>query len=391
MKFFNSFNTDQISENISQGTELKGINIFSESTLPSESDLAHTAKKSDEHVYFHSSECVGATDISNNSEMQIQAMLIDSSADDNSSKDEMCTGKLVFDLNDKSLEEFRAEHLGIDIGLKEEKLNPESIYDFENAQSSHCDISNSSSQNLDHESLSSKVTSSHSDISKDSSPSCNSILITDTKSSENIKDTGCGDTTEAGKGTFFVPYSDKGDQSDSDSVFLDSTKEINAAVTSLGSGDDPSTNRVHVHLDNNFNTFQYWRSPLPEVNIDLDIINGQPTNIHVVAKVKDEDSKKVYASEINVSISGSLKARADNVIDSLSGLSLGSSITQSFSNSSYATSEIEKSGVRIHTASVSTVSDVADETVAHIGSTHVLGQHLGEQHLAIVDGVVQGK
>lgn len=49
-------------------------------------------------------------------------------------------------------------------------------------------------------------------------------------------------------------------------------------------GDSPDK-RMHVHLDN-FNTFQYWRSPLPKVDIDLDIINGAPANLHVVAKVK---------------------------------------------------------------------------------------------------------
>lgn len=52
--------------------------------------------------------------------------------------------------------------------------------------------------------------------------------------------------------------------------------------------------------------------------------------------------------------------------------------------------EIELSGVKIHTASVSTVSDADEETVSNIGSTHVLGQNMGEPTLAVVDGVVQG-
>ena len=159
--------------------------------------------------------------------------------------------------------------------------------------------------------------------------------------------------------------------SDHDNVFVENGESLGASVSS----DSEATGKVHVHVDNNYNTFQYWRSPLPEVNIDFDIINGQPSNIHVVAKVQDEDSKKVYSSEMNVNISTDGSSQA-----SCSGAS--SSVIQS---------ETENSGVRIHTASVSTVSDAPNEMVSNIGSTHVLGQHLGQQHLAIVDGVVQGE
>ncbi|RUS92186.1 hypothetical protein EGW08_000039, partial [Elysia chlorotica] len=160
-----------------------------------------------------------------------------------------------------------------------------------------------------------------------------------------------------------------------------------------GAGDKSSDSTpVHIHLDNNFNTFQYWRSPLPEVNIDFDIINGQPTNIHVVAKMKDDDSNKVYASEMNVSISDSSSSATSCgslVPDSSSSGTSPLDSRSSSLTSSHALSQIEKGGVRIHTASVSTVNDAAEETVAHIGSTHVLGHHLGEQHLTIVDGIVQ--
>lgn len=66
-----------------------------------------------------------------------------------------------------------------------------------------------------------------------------------------------------------VPSQNADDEASSDSA------------TASGSSGDP---RVHVHLDN-FNTFQYWRPPLPKVDIDFDVINGAPANLHVVAKV----------------------------------------------------------------------------------------------------------
>ncbi|CAL1530665.1 unnamed protein product [Lymnaea stagnalis] len=331
-----------------------------------------------------------SSDISNNSRMQDEAMLVDSCDVNGGVVDDeilMGKGKLVFDLEEKSVEEIRAESIE-QSSLKNKPCSPVNVTD---ARHSLCDISNSSNNVNSQLAPETDIFKSH----VQSSVSAGTDLKQDSAEDVEIKcdsihEAGSGDS-KGGEGTFNVPYLDnqKGDQLDSDSVFMENSKEKCATITKLEPGNDASAGRVHVHLDNNFNTFQYWRSPLPEVNIDFDIINGQPTNIHVVAKVKDEDAKKVYASEMNVSISGSFKSRTDSLINSVSGLSLGNSMTPSISNSSYVTSEVEKSGVRIHTASVSTVSDVADETVSHIGSTHVLGHHLGEQHLAIVNGVVQ--
>ena len=166
-----------------------------------------------------------------------------------------------------------------------------------------------------------------------------------------------------------------------DNITVNKNLEHNSSEMPSDNSSDETSGKVHVHVDNNFNTFQYWRSPLPEVNIDFDIINGQPTNIHVVAKVKDEEANKVYASAMNVNIlsDSSSSAQKDTILESNS------------TSSNMIQSDSEKSGVRIHTASVSTVSEGPNETVSNIGSTHVLGQNLGQQHLAIVDGVVQGR
>uniref|UniRef100_A0A2C9JIK6 Uncharacterized protein n=1 Tax=Biomphalaria glabrata TaxID=6526 RepID=A0A2C9JIK6_BIOGL len=333
------------------------------------------------------------SDVSNNSRMQDEAMLVDNDdkADNDFDEIVMGKGKLVFNLDGKSIEEVRAESTEyLNSKRDDSSLEINHAIDIDKAHSVHCDISNSNtsvSQNIENISTfpseSSRVEFSDHSETIYSLNKTNDLIagLSDPTKCDNQQD-AAGDSSKK-DGSNFVPYSN-----DSDSVFMDNSQENSASIRTLGSGDVPS-DRVHVHLDNNYNTFQYWRSPLPEVNIDFDIINGKPTNIHVVAKVKDEDSKKVYASEMNVSISGSLKPRVDSVVDSLSGLSLHNSLIQSCTSSSFVTSDVEKSGVRIHTASVSTVSDIADETVAHFGSTHVLGQHLGEQHLAIVDGVVQ--
>ncbi|KAL8581161.1 hypothetical protein ACOMHN_033608 [Nucella lapillus] len=146
-----------------------------------------------------------------------------------------------------------------------------------------------------------------------------------------------------------------------------------SSVSTTASGSQ--SDRVHVHLDNsNFNTFQFWRPPLPEVDIDFDVINGAPANIHIVAKVKDEEKHKVYSTHVDVMMS------SDG--DEASGSSF------SLISDGAMRREVDLHGVRIHTASVSTVSD-ADETVRNIGSTNILGDSLGECTLAVVDGVVK--
>lgn len=42
---------------------------------------------------------------------------------------------------------------------------------------------------------------------------------------------------------------------------------------------------VHIHLDNSsdFDSFQYWRTPLPQVDVDLDVLNDDPANETMVS------------------------------------------------------------------------------------------------------------
>ncbi|CAG5116481.1 unnamed protein product, partial [Candidula unifasciata] len=359
----------------------------------------------------------GDADISNNSHRQDEDMVLEDSGGDEDGGGSQGSGRLVFDLDDKSCEELRSESVGVHTGgisgtsvleCCQQLLDAAGVQNVINAQESSCfcDICSNFSDKQQQQ----PVSYSEPDIQNSSDEGCALCGL------DRDNDVGCGDddvgsgdgevesatvgesedrgvesASTAGSGDTFVEVKssrlslDVRDQPDSNSVF-DGSKSTSDGVLWPPSSYDATSGVVHVHLDNNFNTFQYWRSPLPEVNIDFDIINGQPTNIHVVAKVKDDESKKVYASEMSVSISGS-SGNVESVTDTLSRFSFGDSV--SLSPSSLVTTEVEKSGVRIHTASVSTVSDVADETVSNIGSTHVLGQHLGEQHLAIVDGIVQ--
>jgi len=58
---------------------------------------------------------------------------------------------------------------------------------------------------------------------------------------------------------------------------------------------------LHVHLDNNpaFNSFNFWRLPLPHIELDIDIM-GQTTNVCVKAKVQDNDN--TYQSQVNLTM-----------------------------------------------------------------------------------------
>ncbi|XP_046359884.1 serine/threonine-protein phosphatase 4 regulatory subunit 1-like isoform X1 [Haliotis rufescens] len=138
--------------------------------------------------------------------------------------------------------------------------------------------------------------------------------------------------------------------------------------------------KTHVHIDSteSFNSFQFWRPPFPQVDLDFDLVDGAPTNIHITAKVQDDD-KKVYATEMNVAVSARGLEDVSTSIAQMHASEKATPVVQ--------TTAVEQAGVKIHTASVSTVSEA--ETVSHIGSTHVIGQQINEVPMAVVDGVVQ--
>ncbi|XP_060074530.1 serine/threonine-protein phosphatase 4 regulatory subunit 1-like isoform X2 [Ylistrum balloti] len=149
-------------------------------------------------------------------------------------------------------------------------------------------------------------------------------------------------------------------KNNSENVLSNSTEKEKES-SSAGSEDV-----VHIHLDNvgtNFNSFQYWRTPLPEIDLDFDIVNGAATNFHVTTKVRED---KMYSmsgppDSSTTTSNSNTQASSDKLSDTLNWLNLGV-------ENEPKQSVIEE-GVTFHTASVNTV---CDETVDNIGSTHVL-------------------
>lgn len=82
-----------------------------------------------------------------------------------------------------------------------------------------------------------------------------------------------------------------------------------------------------------------------------------------VLQVKDEDHHKLYSTHMDVLMSKEDSSTPGHVTST-------SSITQLADGSQRR--EVEVGGVKIHTASVSTVSDT-EETVSNLGSTSVIG------------------
>ncbi|XP_069692282.1 serine/threonine-protein phosphatase 4 regulatory subunit 1-like isoform X3 [Periplaneta americana] len=89
-----------------------------------------------------------------------------------------------------------------------------------------------------------------------------------------------------------------------------------------------SQGQVHIHVESNapssaesFNTFQYWRVPIPELQLDISLAEtGKPTAVHVKAKVMDETTQRTYASELSVDMD--INAELDNLSSRLEESSL---------------------------------------------------------------------
>lgn len=118
---------------------------------------------------------------------------------------------------------------------------------------------------------------------------------------------------------------------------------------------------MHIHSDlpiDDFNSFTFWRDPLPEVSLDLEVMS---------------DNQDVEQG------GRGMRKPTENECETINS---SLSLTNSMNTPVSATNQLYgESGVRIHTASISTVSE---ESVSNIGSTHVLGQNLNE----VMDGVV---
>ena len=193
--------------------------------------------------------------------------------------------------------------------------------------------------------------------------------------------------------------------------------------TSLSSNsNDSSNNESHSSIDpkqvdikmdnsNSFNSFQFWRRPLPEVDVDLDLIQGAPA-VSGAVTATDEAAEKTARDEVqeaarNLSLmvdteEGTESAEeatmdVSEVSDAMNAAHIATQTTSAANSLELQDSDISeleggvggKAYPQYHTASVITVSD-KPETVENIGTTHVIGQHLNQQTMTVVNGVVQG-
>jgi hypothetical protein len=69
-----------------------------------------------------------------------------------------------------------------------------------------------------------------------------------------------------------------------------------------------SEDLVNIHIESNtlnsaetFNTFQYWRVPIPELQFDISSTEtSKPSSVRIKAKVTDELTQQTFASQVNV-------------------------------------------------------------------------------------------
>jgi len=76
-----------------------------------------------------------------------------------------------------------------------------------------------------------------------------------------------------------------------------------------------------------YNTFQYWRFPIPDLELDIDMKNGKATNVHVRAMVHDPCGHVTYSSELNVNIR--METQSTDRSESLENPAGGSSHSES--------------------------------------------------------------
>ena len=156
----------------------------------------------------------------------------------------------------------------------------------------------------------------------------------------------------------------------------------NHSTESVESSSNMKSGHVHIHLDNtsDFDSFNFWRTPLPQLDLELDLVDGKPQNIHVTARVKDQEHHKVYASEMNIQVGD--KDSSANLSDSMSDLTVCDKLDNTVMNTNRSESISEEDGVMIRKASVSSVSDEDSGAKSTSGQT--------ENTLTVIDGVVQG-
>lgn len=112
--------------------------------------------------------------------------------------------------------------------------------------------------------------------------------------------------------------------------------------------------RLVLHVDSgaesNFNTFQFWRVPIPEVEVDIEFLGDRPTAVHVRAKSQNQDNR-CFSSDISVEVLGA---------DTHKNTTGASSVEQDGSVANERLSG-DSSTLRIRTASLSSLTSADQE------------------------------
>lgn len=143
---------------------------------------------------------------------------------------------------------------------------------------------------------------------------------------------------------------------------------------------------AHIHSENveDFNSFWYWRTPLPEIGLDaIEDIENDYSDKHTGLSNSNESAVSGLNSGCTMGESLENKLNADSGLD-LEELQLELGDNSMSGGGKNSSSESDK----FFTASVSTVAEEG-ETVDNIGSTHVIGQNLNETTMTVIDGIVQ--
>lgn len=157
-----------------------------------------------------------------------------------------------------------------------------------------------------------------------------------------------------------------------------------AAITTITTDDTASS-------PDSFNTFQFWRTPLPELNIELDLLSKPSLDQSMLPGISCDSSALIYSLSSSMDhpeLGSGTHCVSEQLLSSLAEMELGSLSSDLSPNSqSISRAEAELRAARIiHTASISTVYNPS-ETVSDIGSTHVFGHHMNDSTKIIVGGL----
>ena len=169
--------------------------------------------------------------------------------------------------------------------------------------------------------------------------------------------------------------------SNSNNVGNSSSEDTSSGSESPGEGERagpaerPPPSRPDSLPVEDFNSFTFWRDPLPEIDIDADL---SPSSQEAALRAAQARAQASRGTGAEGATGGERLDEAAKAIEILSLNGSGEAADPGAVNT-------------VHVASVVTAEAAEEETVTNIGSTHVLGQHPRETTMTVINGVVKGK